>query len=360
MNRKQTAIDRRWTRYAFSLTIPLAAALSFCMEGTWSFLAIFYAFGALPLLELLLRPNGRNLLPEERSAVETDQRFDRWLWWMIPVQWGMLGWFFWHIPDASLGSVTWWGWVSAMGLLCGVLGINVAHELGHRPGKQFAWGAYALLVTSLYTHFYVEHNRGHHRNVATAEDPASAGRGEWVWVFWLRSWWGGWWHGIQLEATRCRRAGEAPYGWANEVVRWQVVQWAMWGAVAAVAGWGVALGWGVAAVLGGLLLETVNYIEHYGLSRSRSNAHRYERVQPAHSWNSNHPLGRLVLFELSRHSDHHAHPAKPYSELDHLEEAPQLPTGYPGMMLLSWVPPLYFAVVHPKLREQESKRVVSR
>lgn len=346
---QQRLLNWRWARYAFSLTIPLATAVSFQLEGAWSFFAIGYAFGFLPLMEVVLVPNGRNLSAQERATVQQDPRFDAWLWAMIPIQWGMLGWFLWAVSAVEWGSVTWWGWVSAMGLLCGVLGINVAHELGHRPGRRAAWGAYALLLTSFYTHFYVEHNRGHHRNVATAEDPATAQRGEWVWWFWLKSWWGGWWHGLQLEAKRCQRAGHAPWGWHNEVLRWQVVQAVAWAAVFALFGVEVALAWWVAGAIGGLLLETVNYIEHYGLSRDKVTAHRYERVQPVHSWNSNHPLGRLVLFELSRHSDHHARPEKPYAQLDHLDEAPQLPTGYPGMMLLSWLPPLYFAVMHPML-----------
>ncbi len=345
-------LNWRWARYAFSLTIPLAAAASFLLEGGWAFFAIAYAFGVLPLLELVLAPNGRNLGPDEREAVAHDGRFDAWLWAMIPVQWGMLAWFLTAVADAEVGSVTWWGWVSAMGLLCGVLGINVAHELGHRPGRKAAWGAYALLLTSFYTHFYVEHNRGHHRNVATASDPATARRGEWVWWFWLKSWWGGWWHGMQLEAQRCKRAGKSPYGWHNEVLRWQVIQGLAFAVVYASWGGAVAGSWVLAGAMGGLLLETVNYIEHYGLTRERVSPHRYERVQPVHSWNSNHPLGRLVLFELSRHSDHHARPDKPYAQLDHLDDAPQLPTGYPGMMLLSWLPPLYFAVMHPLLRTE--------
>lgn len=343
----------RWLRYAFSLTIPLSAAASFLLEGTWSFFAIGYAFVLLPLLELMLQPKGENLSADAADAVKADFRFDAWLWCMVAVQWGMLIWFWVMMAEAEPTGSTWWGRVTAMGLLCGVLGINVAHELGHRPQRSASLGSYALLMTSLYTHFQVEHNRGHHRNVATDEDPATARRGEWVWFFWVKSWWGGWWHAWQLEGERLRRAGKPFLSAENEVLRWQLIQWGALVAVGGAFGWKVAGAWAVAGVLGGLLLETVNYIEHYGLSRSRVNEHRYERVRAVHSWNSNHPLGRVVLFELSRHSDHHAAPAKPYPQLDHLPDAPQLPTGYPGMMVLSWLPPLYFAVVHPRLRRLE-------
>jgi len=107
----------------------------------------------------------------------------------------------------------------------------------------------------------------------------------------------------------------------------------------------------LAAVIGMLLLESVNYIEHYGLRRKRTAQGGYGRVQHAHSWNSDHLLGRLMLFELTRHSDHHWKASKKYQVLESLPDAPQLPTGYPGMMLLSLVPPLFFAVVHPRLAQ---------
>ena len=170
-----------------------------------------------------------------------------------------------------------------------------------------------------------------------------------MWFFWIRAVFAAWAHAFQLERDRLRRKGVSFWSWENEVLRWQVIQWTAWLGVLLVLGWDVACAWLVAGAMGGLLLENVNYIEHYGLRRKRLNEHRYEPVRSVHSWNSNHPLGRLVLFELSRHSDHHAHAAKPFAQLDHLTDAPQLPTGYPGMMVLSWIPPLYFAVVHRHL-----------
>jgi alkane 1-monooxygenase len=104
-----------------------------------------------------------------------------------------------------------------------------------------------------------------------------------------------------------------------------------------------------ASFIGILLLETVNYIEHYGLLRKANAEGRYERVMPKHSWNSNHVYGRLLLFELSRPSDHHYKASTPYQLLDHIDEAPQMPTGYPGMMLLALVPPLFFSVMNRRV-----------
>jgi alkane 1-monooxygenase len=347
----------RWSirplRYLAAWTIPLAAALSFRATGWASWLAIGYAFGLLPLLELMLPGAPRNLEGEDRERVARDPGYELVLWTAVPIQWGMLGVFLWKMATDPASGTAWWGHVTAMGLLCGVLGINVAHELGHRPDAFSQFLAKLLLTTSLYTHFFVEHNRGHHRNVATPEDPASARRGEWVYLFWVRSIVGGWFSAWRLERKRLSRLGLPAISMQNEVLLWQVFQWALLLGVGWGWGWSVAGAWAMSALLGGCLLETVNYIEHYGLERKRENAHRFERVQPHHSWNSDHALGRLVLFELSRHSDHHHQPAKPYAQLDHIDRAPQLPTGYPGMMLLSLMPPIFFPVMRRKLMQLE-------
>lgn len=105
----------------------------------------------------------------------------------------------------------------------------------------------------------------------------------------------------------------------------------------------------LAAVVGILLLETVNYIEHYGLVRKLKESGKYERPLPHHSWNSNHVIGRLLLFELSRHSDHHYQASRKYQILRHHDNSPQMPTGYPGMIVLALFPPLWFSVMHKEL-----------
>lgn len=104
-----------------------------------------------------------------------------------------------------------------------------------------------------------------------------------------------------------------------------------------------------ASTFGIILLETVNYIEHYSLLRKKNTNGRYERVKRTHSWNSNHRVGQVLLFNLSRHSDHHYNGAKHYQLLKTLPESPQMPTGYPGMILLSLFPPLWFWVMNNRL-----------
>jgi len=144
----------------------------------------------------------------------------------------------------------------------------------------------------------------------------------------------------------------------NQMLRFQVTQGICILAALLFFGPLATLGWIIAATIGFLLLETVNYVEHYGLSRNKMANGRYERTRPAHSWNSNHPLGRLLLFELTRHSDHHAYPGRKYPALRHFDTSPQLPTGYPGMILLALLPPLWFQIMNPHV-EHEMTRLAS-
>jgi alkane 1-monooxygenase len=246
------------------------------------------------------------------------------------------------------------GWMIAgrifvMGLLCGTFGINVGHELGHRTNPLEQNLAKALLLTSLYMHFYIEHNRGHHKRVSTPEDPSSARPGESVYAFFIRSIVGSYRSAWDIS-NRERIKKNIPWlSFRNEMLMFQLLQIGLIVGIAAYFGLETT-GWFVcAAVIGFLLLETVNYIEHYGLQRKKTGVDSYERPKPAHSWNSDHAIGRLVLFELSRHSDHHYMASRKYQILRHHEDAPQMPTGYPGMMILSLIPPLWFKVMDRRI-----------
>jgi alkane 1-monooxygenase len=339
----------RALKYAAVFTLPLTVAVSFTSQGWMTFVPILYAFGLIPLVELLFKPDPRNLDEAEKELVKSDRLYDFMTYAMVPIQWAFVVWFVFAIQESGLSGTSLAGRITGLGMLCGVVGINVAHELGHRPKKFEQNLAKALLLSSLYTHFFIEHNRGHHRHVATPNDPATARRNEPVYVFWVRSLVGSWLHAWELERERLSRTGQSFWSLHNEMVQYQLLQMVVVVIIGVVAGWQVALFFVLAALMGGLLLETVNYIEHYGLLRTQRDNGRYERVMPWHSWNADHVVGRVLLFELTRHSDHHYKASKPYPLLDHMEEAPQLPTGYPGMMLLSLVPPLFFAVMNPRI-----------
>lgn len=237
----------------------------------------------------------------------------------------------------------------AVGNVTGGLGITVAHELGHRQNRFDRLLAKALLVSVGYGHFYVEHNRGHHVRVATPDDPATARRGQTVYAFWWQSVAGSWMHAWRLEAMRLAYRGRAA---------WHPSNWTLASAVltaTAATAIGVTLGpkalalFAVQAVFALTLLEIVNYIEHYGLERARIDAGGYEPVRPAHSWNANFAISNFLLFNLQLHADHHLHMDKVFDRLESMDEAPQLPAGYPTLVLASLLPPLWRALIDPRL-----------
>jgi alkane 1-monooxygenase len=198
-------------------------------------------------------------------------------------------------------------------------------------------------------HFFIEHNRGHHLNIATPEDPSSSRKGENVYFFWIRSvvfsYIGAW----RLEAKRLRRINKSVFSVHNEMLLFQLIQFAYLLCIYYFFGLTIMVYAIAIAIIGFLLLETINYIEHYGLSRKKLPNGKYEKVDVRHSWNSNHELGRIVLYELTRHSDHHYKANRKFQVLRHHDESPQLPFGYPGSMLLSFIPPLWFKLMNKEL-----------
>ena len=196
-----------------------------------------------------------------------------------------------------------------------------------------------------YGHFFVEHNRGHHARVATPADPASARLGESFYAFLPRTLWGSLKSAWELEALRLRHRGLPVFGPANENLRAWLATALLFGALGAGFGGPALLFLVVQAFYGITLLEVVNYLEHYGLLRPIGPDGRPVRCTPEHSWNSNHRVSNLFLFHLQRHSDHHAHPARRYQALRHFAQSPQLPSGYAGMLLLAYLPPLWRRVM---------------
>ena len=347
----------RALKYGMVFTAIGLGFVSIAVGGVWVFALPAYAFGMVPLLELFFKPDPKNLTKAELELVREDKVYDWMLYLLVPVQYALVFFFLMSIGQEGL---LWWeklGFVWATGIGCGVLGINVAHELGHRHKKSEQFLSKMLLLTSLYMHFFIEHNRGHHANVSTHEDPASSRRGENLYAFWIRSIVNSYRSAWHIENKRLRKKGIPVISLKNEMLVYQLIQAAFLGGIALAFGWQAMLLFMCAATLGFLLLETVNYIEHYGLQREKLPSGTYERVRPDHSWNSNHPVGRLLLFELSRHSDHHYRAGRKYQLLRHMEGAPQMPTGYPGMMVLSFIPPLWFRVMHKQIADYRGESV---
>ncbi|MGW4631574.1 alkane 1-monooxygenase [Nocardia sp. NPDC004415] len=303
---------------------------------------------AIPLVDWIVGEDGTNPRDEDYTALSND-RYYRWCTFLfLPIQ--LIGlviacamW-----TGDELDLVDKLGLAATVGLVSGI-GINAAHELGHRIERSERWLAKIALAQSAYGHFFVEHNRGHHVRVATPEDPASARLGESLWRFLPRSISGGFRSAYTLERDRLRRRDRGWWSPHNHILQAWAMSAVLFGTLIAI--WGPALiPWLIVqAAIGIGLLETVNYVEHYGLLRRRRPNGRYERCTPRDSWNSDRLVTNIFLFHLQRHSDHHANPGRRYQTLRSDDEAPQLPAGYPTMILLATVPPLWRRVMDPKV-----------
>ena len=340
----------KFLKYFLILTIPFLTYLSFTGTGIITYSPIIEAFFIIPFLEFFLKPNDKNFSDAEEEMIKDDKMYDYILYLSIPIVYVLLWIFLNSMQDQTLTFYDRLGRILSMGLICGSFGINIGHELGHRNNIFEQSLSKILLLSSLYMHFFIEHNRGHHKNVSTRDDPSSARYGEMIFIFWLRSIITGYISAWKLELKRLKRFNKNILSINNEMLLFQLIQISFLLIIIYFFGFQITGYYLITALLGALVLETVNYIEHYGLERKLNINGKHERIMPYHSWNSNHPMGRIMLFELSRHSDHHFNSLRKYQILKNHENSPEMPTGYPGMMILSLFPPLWFYVMHKKIR----------
>lgn len=340
-------------KYLIAYLAPLAALAGIYLKGHWSFSGIYVGFVLIPILELIGPRSAENFSETEEAERSVSRIFDWLLYLNLPLLYGLIVYYLYTIRQGALLPYEIIGMTCSVGLIVGTIGINVAHELGHRtdPAEQIL--SKILLLSALYMHFNIEHNRGHHKNVATDEDPASARLNEPLYLFWIRSVTGGYRHAWKLEAERLQREGKPYWSWNNEMIRFQIFQITYVLAVGFLWDWSLVPYVLAIALFGILMLESVNYIEHYGLRRKKLPSGRYEPVSPRHSWNSDHEAGRIFLYELTRHSDHHYKATRKYQVLRHFDESPQLPFGYPTSIILSLLPPVWFRIMNPRVKEWE-------
>jgi alkane 1-monooxygenase len=341
--------DPKRRAWMYGLAVPLlpfGGGLVAWLTG-WTFfwwMGPLWIFVIIPLLDTLAGTDASNPPAWAVPQLESD-RYYRWCVYLyIPLQ--LVG-FLWGasvIAGGSLSPVSQLGLALSVGTVAGV-GINTAHELGHKRERVERRLSKVALAQSGYGHFYVEHNRGHHANVSTPEDPASARFGESFWVFLPRTVVGSLRSAWTLASGAQRRKDQRVWSLRNDVLNAWALSVVLFGVAIALFGPVVLPYVAVQAVFGFSLLEVVNYIEHYGLLRQRVANGRYERCRPEHSWNSNNIVSNLVLYHLERHSDHHANPTRRYQSLRHFDEAPQLPSGYALMIGLAYFPPLWRRVM---------------
>ncbi|WOI54440.1 alkane 1-monooxygenase [Parvularcula sp. LCG005] len=351
---------RRWI-WPFALTlslVPLFIILAYPLSGQPLLLLapIVLGFGLVPLLDAIVGADTANPAEKEMEALSRDPFYEAVAYALIPAHFALFIGAAWL---ATTQAMPWWGWVglvAGVGLINGNL-INIGHELGHKGDRRNRLMAKAALSLSGYGHFTIEHNQGHHVMVSTPEDCTSARLGESVYAFGLRELPQTFANGLRRETRRLERKGHGFWHPANDIVQ----GWAMTLAVTTVLV--LWLGWAALPfillhhALSWIALTATNYIEHYGLLRQQRENGRYEPCQPKHSWNANQRISNILLLQLQRHSDHHAYPMRPYQSLKDHADAPSLPSGYPGCLLMAAIPPLWFAVMDPRVMAWADGRV---
>jgi alkane 1-monooxygenase len=355
--------DKKRHLWLIGLVVP---SLAFIGYGAWAATGFggFLWIGPVvilvivPAIDLLTGLDRSNPPDDVIEALEQD-RYYRWITYLfLPIQYvGFVG-AFWVLANGDplglqgdLTTLDKIGLAISIGCIGGI-GINTAHELGHKRESHERWLSKIALAQSFYGHFYIEHNRGHHVRVATPEDPASSRMGENFYQFWPRTVVGSLRSAWRLEKRRIGRKGKHPFRIGNDVLNAWLMSAVLWGAMIAWLGVGITPYLLIQAVVGFSLLEVVNYMEHYGMLRQKVGSgerQRYERVDPSHSWNSNNVATNVLLYHLQRHSDHHANPTRRYQSLRDFEESPVLPTGYAGMIVLAIVPAVWRRVMDPRV-----------
>jgi len=359
MQLTMTAVEasayRDTKRYAWliSLIVPMLVAAGPALylvghEARLLWMPVILIYGILPFVDTLLGRDIGNPPAEAVEALEEDAFYRYITYVIVPFLW--MAWIFaaWFVGAHKLP----WHGVLAVVLSTGMIGgfcINVGHELGHKRTELERWLAKIILAPTCYGHFYIEHNRGHHRDVATPDDPASSRMGESIYRFLPREMPGAFFRAWNLEKERLARMGKSPWTIQNDILQPALLTVLLYAGLVAWLGIGILPFLLAAAFWSDFQLTSANYVEHYGLLRKKLPNGRYEICQPQHSWNSNHVFSNLASFHLQRHSDHHAHPTRRYQALRHFENLPELPSGYFAMFLVAYCPPLWRRIMDPRL-----------
>lgn len=336
-----------WAAVPYLAGFPLAPIVmaSVTAGGWWTYAPLAVVFVIVPILDLLSGADNAH------EACELDRnvwfRLVTWAW--VPLQLGLLAWVLATVAAGGLTPFELLGATLSTGATAGAIGITFAHELVHRHGRFERALGEILLATASYTHFAVEHVHGHHRHVGTPLDPATARFGESVYRFWPRTIFGGIASAWRIEKERLARRMRRTWSPSNRMLRYALTQALLYPSIAFAFGGTAVIVFAGQALTAIALLETINYVEHYGLTRREIAPGEYERIGPHHSWDSAYRVTNHMLINLARHADHHLLASKRYQSLDLPERAPQLPAGYGAMLLLALVPPVWFRVMDPRV-----------
>ncbi|GAB2605168.1 alkane 1-monooxygenase [Spirosoma areae] len=351
--------------WSFSLLAVILGGY-YVNDMRWTWAGSFYVYLIVPLLDVLIGKDRSNVSHERYESTLNDPYFSILLYLFVYLQYALLLWGCYILITDSLTMAQQIHLIVNIGLFAGTI-INVAHELGHRSSQIAQFHAKMALLSVSYMHFFIEHNRGHHVHVATPEDSATAHKNQTLYAFWWQTVRGSYRSAWRIEAKSLTKVGQPVWSRQNQMIWFTLLPFllclmltsgfSLW---AGYLTWNVPVFFATQSLVAVLLLESINYIEHYGIVRRQISGRpgqpmRYERVNPLHSWNASQLVSNLVLFQLQRHSDHHAYASRPYQVLRHFDESPQLPGGYPLMILLAFVPPLWFALMNPRLERWQTR-----
>lgn len=339
-----------WLSSVFMPVFPLLSIVFYYQFSSEWALAIPLAFNyfVIPVFDWGFGSDSNNPPEEIVPQLEEDKYYRALTYITVPMHFIVLISIAWFVGSHELSATA----VIIMALTAGIysgLGINTAHELGHKKTKLERTLAKIVLAVPAYGHFCIEHNRGHHTDVATPEDPASSRLGENIYSFAFREIPGAFKRGWQVESERLQRLGKDTISIDNEILQSFALSAALQGGLIAVFGWIMLPFLAVHNLWAWFQLTSANYIEHYGLKRDKLPSGRYERPQPHHSWNANYIFSNIVLFHLERHSDHHANPTRRYQSLRNSDNLPNLPNGYYGCYILAYFPSLWYAVMDKRV-----------
>ncbi len=346
-------LDIKKYGYLFFLSIIMMPFLSAAAGAYWqipniaSLFTLIYAFVFVPVLDHVVGHDPYN--PAEAITDDlSNQAYYRWVTLAcVPLQYLLIFFGAYYFVNSNLNFLGSIGWIVSVGIVTSSIGITVAHELIHKNTMHERAAGGLLLASVCYATFKVEHVRGHHVLVGTEQDHTTAKFNQTLYQFLLKVIPHNFFTGWQLEAERLKRRGLKPFSIKNELIWWYLISVVIAGLAALVWGWKGLLFFALQSVVAILVLEIINYVEHYGLARKPLGDGRYEPVNESHSWNSDYLISNLMLFQLQRHSDHHHKPKHRYQVLLHRDTSPQLPSGYPLMMLLALVPSLWFRIINP-------------